>query len=385
MCQRLAVFSASGSIQGSKPTMDQTNQLNVAVANGPNGNGCLEFERPLADLEMQIAELTALQNAKGIDYSPEIRTLRSNLVSLTDKIYQHLTAWETVQVARHPRRPILPDYLDIMVKDFRELHGDRCFADDAALVTGFGRIGREKVMIVGHNKGRTMKEKIACNFGCAHPEGYRKALQKMKMAEKFRLPIVCLIDTQGAYPGIGAEERGQAQAIAVNLMEMSRIKVPIVCIVIGEGGSGGALGVGVGDRIAMMQYAWYTVASPEACAAILFKSGEKAPEAAEALKLTCSDLLKLGAVDDMIEEPLGGAHRNPHEAAHRVEEYIVRAVRDLRRRKPHNLLESRYRKLRRIGEINTRRPTAKRQPRQKTTTIREIPPATPTRRPPTKA
>ena len=193
---------------------DSANDLVAAVANGPNGNGCLDFEKPLAELESQIAELQTLQHAKGIDYSPEIRQLRGNLVNLTAKIYSHLSPWETVQVARHPRRPLLTDYISMMVKDFRPLHGDRRFSDDPAIVTGFGRLGREKVMIVGHNKGRTTKEKVACNFGCAHPEGYRKAIAKMKLAEKFKLPIVCLIDTPGAFPGIGAEERGQAQAIA---------------------------------------------------------------------------------------------------------------------------------------------------------------------------
>ncbi|MBN1766717.1 MAG: acetyl-CoA carboxylase carboxyltransferase subunit alpha [Sedimentisphaerales bacterium] len=332
--------------------MTRTDHLNVAVANGTNGNGCLEFEKPLADLESQIRELQALQRSKGIDYSPEIRQLQSNLVKLTNKIYNNLSAWEIVQVARHPRRPLLMDYLNMMAKDFCQLHGDRCFGDDRAVVTGFGRIGREKVMIVGHNKGRTTKEKVECNFGCTHPEGYRKALGKMKLAEKFNLPIVCLIDTPGAYPGIGAEERGQAQAIAVNLMEMSQIRVPIVCVIIGEGGSGGALGIGVGDRVAMLQYAWYTVASPEACAAILWKDGAQAFQAAEALKLTAKDLLKINVIDQIIPEPLGGAHRNPHEASHHLENYLIKVIRDLRRYKVENLLENRYRKIRTVGEFN---------------------------------
>lgn len=313
----------------------------------------MDFEKPLAELESQIIELQSLQTVKGIDYSPEIRQLRSNLVKLTEKIYHNLSAWETVQVARHSRRPLLTDYLDMMVKEFTELHGDRRFGDDAALVTGFGRIGREKVMIVGQNKGRDTQEKVACNFGSAHPEGYRKALQKMKLAEKFDLPIVCLIDTPGAYPGIGAEERGQAQAIAVNLREMSRLRVPVVCVIIGEGGSGGALGIGVGDRFAIMQYAWYAVASPEACAAILWKNGENAHLAAAALKLTSADLLKLGVADHVIPEPLGGAHRNPHEASRNLESYLVKTIRDLRRCKIENLLENRYRKIRSIGELTT--------------------------------
>lgn len=331
--------------------MADSKDFAVAVADGPNGNGCLAFEKPLAELEAQIRELKNLQQTKGIDYSPEIAQLQDNLRNLTAKIYGHLTAWETVQVSRHPRRPLFQDYLDNIVKDFRELHGDRRFGDDRALVTGFGRIGREKVLVVGHNKGRTTKEKVACNFGCAHPEGYRKALHKMQLAEKFGLPIVCLIDTPGAYPGIGAEERGQAEAIAVNMMEMSRLRVPIVCIVIGEGGSGGALGIGVGDRVAVMEFAYYSVISPEGCAAILWKSGEQAALAAEALKLTSADLLKLSVIDAIVPEPLGGAHRNPHEAVHNLEAYVVKSLRDLRRLKIENLLEKRYQKFRKIGSV----------------------------------
>lgn len=333
--------------------MEEQEGQSLAVAGGINGNGCLDFEKPLAEMESQINELKSLQIAKGIDYSPEIRELRTNLVKLTTKIYENLSAWETVQVSRHPRRPLLRDYLDMMVKDFRELHGDRCFHDDEAMVTGFGRIGREKVMIVGHNKGRSTREKIACNFGCAHPEGYRKALLKMKLAEKFKLPIVCLIDTPGAYPGIGAEERGQAQAIAVNMMEMSRLQVPIICVVIGEGGSGGALGIGVGDRMAMMQYAYYSVISPEGCAAILWKNGEQASEAAEALKLTCGHLSQLRVIDAVVPEPMGGAHRNPHEAARNLEGYLSKTLREIQRFKLENLLEHRYRKLRSIGELTS--------------------------------
>jgi acetyl-CoA carboxylase carboxyl transferase subunit alpha len=331
-------------------------ELSVAVASGPNGTGCLEFEKPLAELESQIAELQVLHQTKGINYTPEIRELRRNLVQLTQKVYSHLTAWETVQVARHPRRPILGDYLNSLVQDFCELHGDRQFGDDKAMVTGFGRIGREKVMIVGHNKGRDTKEKVACNFGCAQPEGYRKALVKMQLAEKFHLPIICLIDTPGAYPGIGAEERGQSQAIAYNLMQMSRLRVPIVCVIIGEGGSGGALGIGVGDRLAMMQFAWYSVISPEGCAAILWKDGSKAAQAAEALKLTSKELMKLGVIDHIIDEPLGGAHRNPHEAVQNMETFLVKSIRDLKRFKMENLLENRYRNLRRIGEMSLESP-----------------------------
>jgi len=339
--------------------MSQINISDAPALGKLDGNGCpvvmrraeLDFEKSIADLERQIEELQRLQTTKGIDYSPEIRQLRLEAVKLTTKIFNHLSAWETVQVARHPQRPLLGDYLHYLAKDFCELRGDRCFSNDPAIVTGFGRIGREKVMIVGHNKGRTTKDRITCNFGCAHPEGYRKALHKMKLAEKFDLPVVCLIDTPGAYPGIGAEERGQAQAIARNMMEMSLLRVPIICVIIGEGGSGGALGIGVGDRLAIMQYAYYSVISPEGCAAILFNDGSQAPKAAESLKLTSKDLLKLNLVDTVIDEPLGGAHRNPHEAAHNLESYIVKTIRDLRRYKTENLLENRYRRLRRTGEF----------------------------------
>ena len=309
----------------------------------------LDFEEKVADLDRQMNELRKLSSIKGIDYSAEIRLLRQEQVAELKRIYANLTAWQTVQVARHPKRPLLSDYLDLMVKDFRELHGDRCFGDDRAIVTGFGQIGRERVLVIGQNKGRNTKEKVACNFGCPNPEGYRKALAKMKLAEKFGIPVVTLIDTPGAYPGIGAEERGQAQAIAVNLAGMSRLRVPIVCIVIGEGGSGGALGIGVGDKLAMLEFAYYSVISPEGCAAILWRDGSRAPEAAEALKLTSKDLYRLGLVDAVIPEPLGGAHRSLHDTIYSVEQYIIKTVRDLKRIKTDTLLDSRYKKLRSIG------------------------------------
>ena len=309
----------------------------------------LDFEEKVADLDRQMNELRKLGSAKGIDYSSEIRQLQRQQVLELKRVYSNLTAWQTVQVARHPKRPLLSDYLDLIVKDFRELHGDRCFGDDRAIVTGLGHIGRERVLVVGQNKGRSTKEKIACNFGCPNPEGYRKALAKMKFAEKFGIPIVTLIDTPGAYPGIGAEERGQAQAIAVNLHQMSRLRVPVICIVIGEGGSGGALGIGVGDRLAMLEFAYYSVISPEGCAAILWRDGSQAAKAAEALRLTSKDLYKLGLVDAVISEPLGGAHRNHHDTVYNVEEYIVKTLRDLKRTKTQNLLDNRYSRLRSIG------------------------------------
>ncbi len=319
------------------------------ASEGNRAGGYLDFEQKVVELEQQVEELRKLAMRKGIDYSVEIRRIEKERIAELKRVYSNLTAWQTVQVARHPQRPILTDYLNLMVRDFRELHGDRCFGDDRAIVVGIGQIARNKVLLVGQNKGRTTKEKITCNFGCPNPEGYRKALAKMKFAEKFGLPIVTLIDTPGAYPGIGAEERGQAQAIAVNLMEMSRLKVPVVCICIGEGGSGGALGIAVGDRLAMLEFAYYSVISPEGCAAILWRDGSQAPDAAEALKLTSKDLLKLGLLDAIIPEPVGGAHRNVHDTVHNVESYIAQSLTELRRMTTDELRESRYRKWRSVG------------------------------------
>ena len=319
------------------------------ASEGNRAGGYLDFEQRIIELEQQVEELRRLGTKKGIDYSVEVRRIEKERIAELKRVYANLTAWQTVQVARHPQRPILTDYLNLMIRDFRELHGDRCFGDDHAMVVGIGQIARNKVLIVGQNKGRAIKEKIACNFGCPNPEGYRKALAKMKFAEKFGLPIVTLIDTPGAYPGIGAEERGQAQAIAVNLAEMSRLKVPIICICIGEGGSGGALGIAVGDRLAMLEFAYYSVISPEGCAAILWRDGSQAPEAAEALKLTSKDLLKLGLIDAIIPEPVGGAHRNVHDTVYNVESYIAQSLTALRRMTTAELLESRYRKWRSVG------------------------------------
>jgi acetyl-CoA carboxylase carboxyl transferase subunit alpha len=314
----------------------------------------LSFEDKVAEIDRQMAELRRCGMARGIDYSSEIRQLQREQVEQLKKVYSSLNAWQTVQVARHPKRPLLDDYLNLMVKDFRELHGDRCFGDDRAIVTGLGQIGRERVLVVGQNKGRTTRQKITCNFGCPNPEGYRKAIAKMKFAAKFNIPVVTLIDTPGAYPGVGAEERGQAQAIAVNLMEMSRLSVPIICICIGEGGSGGALGIGVGDRLAMLEYAYYSVISPEGCAGILWRDGSKASEAAEALRLRSRDLLELKLIDDVIREPLGGAHRNIHDTVYSVERYIVGTLGQLKRVKTDELLARRYEKLRSIGSADVR-------------------------------
>lgn len=311
----------------------------------------LPFEKPILRLQRQISDLETEQIKTGRDFAAEIRQLRAQYVSLLRKTYQALTPWETVQVARHPQRPLARDYIALIVKNFVELHGDRRFGDDKAILGGLGRIGTEKVLLIAQQKGRDTKEKLAHNFGMAQPEGYRKALRLMKLAEKFHLPVVTLIDTPGAYPGIGSEERGVAEAIARNLLEMSRLRTPIVCIVIGEGGSGGALGIAVGDRVAMLEFAYYSVISPEGCASILWRTGEKAPDAAEALKLVAPHLKELGVVDDIIPEPLGGAHRNPAETAHNVERYIVRTLRELRRLDVETLLTRRYESWRAKGKV----------------------------------
>lgn len=310
-----------------------------------------EFEKPLAKLEEQIIELQSLQASKQIDYSKELRQLRNNYTAMLRKTYENLTAWETVQVARHAQRPLFKDYVDLMCREFRELHGDRHYGDDPAIKCGLARIGGHKVMLIGHHKGKDTKEKIQCYFGCAHPEGYRKALRCMKLAEKFGLPVVTLVDTAGAYPGIGAEERGQAESIARNMMEMSRLKTPIITVITGEGGSGGALGIAVADRVAMMEFAWYSVISPEGCSGILWKGATNAADAAEALKLTSKHLLKHDVIDAVVPEPLGGAHRDPHSAAHNLEQYLSKTIRDLKRVKLDNLLERRYERFRNLGAV----------------------------------
>jgi len=328
----------------------------MAERNNNRGGFYLPFEKPIVRLQAQIAELESAQADTSRDYSSEIAQLRRQEVSILRKTYEGLSAWEVVQVARHPARPLAGDYIERIVKDFFELHGDFRFRDDHAMPCGLGRIGTEKVAIIAQNKGRDTKEKIACNFGCAHPEGYRKALRVMKLAEKFNLPVVSLIDTQGAYPGIGSEERGVAEAIARNLMEMSRLRTQILCIVIGEGGSGGALGIGVGDRVAMMEFAYYSVISPEGCASILWKTGDQAPAAAEAMKLTAWHLAEMDVIDDVISEPLGAAHRKPAEAANNLERYITQTLRQLKREPIDVLLEKRYQRWRKLGKVIHRDP-----------------------------
>jgi acetyl-CoA carboxylase carboxyl transferase subunit alpha len=309
----------------------------------------LAFERPLIELQTKIEELRRLNTGSHLDLSGEIRSLEERLRTQTAEVYSQLSPWERVNVARHAERPLTSDYVQVMLDDFVELHGDRLYGDDRAIVTGLASMAGVRFLLIGHRKGKTVKDRLACNFGCAHPEGYRKALQKMRLAEKWKLPIVTFINTPGAYPGIGAEERGQAAAIARNILEMFDLKVPIVSLVIGEGGSGGALGIGVGDRVGMLENSYYSVISPEGCAAILWKSGDKAPEAAEALKLTSKDLLRLGLVDKVIEEPLGGAHRDPKGAVEAVKAQLLAWLQELAAISVPELLQQRYRKFRRMG------------------------------------
>lgn len=317
----------------------------------------LDFEKPIEELENQIEELKRLSDGGDLDITEEISNLEKKANDLRRDIYSQVDAWQKTLIARHPERPYTLDYINLLAEDFVELHGDRRFADDPAIVGGIGSIGGIPMMIIGHQKGRGTKERIQRNFGQPNPEGYRKALRLMKLAERFRRPVVTLIDTPGAYPGIGAEERGQAEAIATNLLEMSRVRVPIVSMVIGEGGSGGALGLSVGDRLAMLEHSVYSVISPEGCAAILWKKGagelrqEDFARAANALKLTAQDLKELKIIDDIIPEPLGGAHRDPEDVARRLKEYILKSVEALQTKSPSKLIDDRYKKIRRIGGL----------------------------------
>lgn len=317
----------------------------------------LEFEKPIEELENQIEELKRLSDGSDLDITEEISNLEKKANDLRRDIYSQVDAWQKTLIARHPERPYTLDYINLLADDFVELHGDRRFADDTAIVGGIGAIDGMPMMIIGHQKGRGTKERIQRNFGQPNPEGYRKALRLMKLAERFKRPVVTLIDTPGAYPGIGAEERGQAEAIATNLLEMSRVRVPIVSMVIGEGGSGGALGLSVGDRLAMLEHSVYSVISPEGCAAILWKKGagelrqEDFARAANALKLTAQDLKELKIIDDIIPEPLGGAHRDPEDVARRLKEYILKSVEALQTKSPSKLIDERYKKIRRIGGL----------------------------------
>ena len=310
----------------------------------------LVFEKEIYEAEAVLAKLEATTNGQT-GSAEEIRRMRRELNSLIRRIYVNLTAWQTVQVARHQERPQFLDYVELIFDEFVELHGDRAFGDDRAIRSGFARLGDFKVMLIGHHKGRNLKERTECFYGCAHPEGYRKALNRMKLAAKFHVPIICLIDTPGAYPGIGAEERGQAQLIATSILEMSQLATPVVCVVIGEGGSGGALGIGVGDRVSMLEHAYYSVISPEGCAGILWREANERtkPLAAEALRLTAKDLKRLSVIDDVIPEPLGGAHRDPREMGATLKTYLLRYLRELSQVPIPTLLDGRYRKFRAMG------------------------------------
>lgn len=312
----------------------------------------LDFEQPLAELEAKINELQNVSDDNSMNIDEEIQRLKGKLKNKTEQIFSNLSDWQISQLARHPKRPYTLDYVDMMFTDFQELHGDRAFADDSAIVGGPAKFNGQSVMVIGHQKGRNTKSKIARNFGMPRPEGYRKALRLMRMAEQFNLPILTFIDTPGAYPGIGAEERGQAEAIAKNLEVMSSLKVPIVCTVIGEGGSGGALAIGVGDSILMLEYSTYSVISPEGCASILWRSAEKAQDAAEALSITSNKLKKLGLIDHVIKEPLGSAYRKPEFVAEKLQATIADELQKLQQLNDDELLASRYQKLMSYGAFS---------------------------------
>ncbi len=311
----------------------------------------LDFEKPIYELESKINELKNFDSKKSVDLSPEVKKLQNKLEKMKMDVYQKLSPWQRIQIARHPDRPYTLDYIKMIAQDFVELHGDRLFADDYAMISGFATVADQKVLIIGHQKGRDIKENVMRNFGCAHPEGYRKAMRLMKLAEKFNLPVLIFIDTPGAYPGIGAEERGQAQAIATNLMEMAQISVPIVAIVIGEGGSGGALGIGVADKVLILQHAYYSVISPEGCASILWRNSVRAPDAAKALKIMGEDLLEFGMVEAVIEEPLGGAHRDPEAVAEKIKTHAIEYIKALKKLSKKELLDERYQRFRKIGRF----------------------------------
>ncbi len=317
----------------------------------------LDFEKPIQDLELKIEELRSVSNGSDVNIDSELKKLEEKAEKLRQDIFSKLTPWQKTQIARHPDRPYTLDYISMITEDFIELHGDRRFGDDPAVVGGPGSIEGKNFMIIGHQKGRGTKERITRNFGQPHPEGYRKAKRLMEMAERFNMPVLTFIDTPGAFPGIGAEERGQAEAIATNLMVMSQLRVPIISVVIGEGGSGGALALSVADRLLMLEHAVYSVISPEGCAAILWKKDGDIgtadyERAAEALKLTAQDLLKLKIIDGIIPEPSGGAHRDPARAARNIKETVLESLEELQQHEPEKLIEKRYSKLRKIGQFS---------------------------------
>jgi acetyl-CoA carboxylase carboxyl transferase subunit alpha len=310
----------------------------------------LDFEKPAAELERELEKLRDRANSQDIDMSDEISQMEAKLASTRDAIYRNLTPWQRVQMARHTSRPFMLDYVSHAFTDFQELHGDRHIGDDASMPGGLARIGGYRVVVLGHQKGRNTKENLERNFGCAHPEGYRKAMRLMKLAEKFGLPVITLIDTPGAFPGIGAEERNIAEAIAYNLREMMLLKVPIISVVLGEGGSGGALGIGVANRVLMLENAYYSVISPEGCAAILWKHRKHAPEAAEAMKLVAPDLIQLGLIDEIITEPLGGAHRDHAATSSAFRAVVLRHLNELSSMTGQQLVDQRYSKFRNFGD-----------------------------------
>ena len=309
----------------------------------------LDFEQPIAELEAKIDELRFVGTDSEINISEEIERLKAKSETLTKSIFSGLSAWQIAQLARHPQRPHSLDYIERIVDDFQELHGDRMYGDDHALIGGLGRLDGQPVMVIGHQKGRDTKQRVMRNYGMPRPEGYRKALRLMRLAERFGVPVITFIDTPGAYPGVGAEERGQSEAIARNLFVMAGLKVPIISVVIGEGGSGGALAIGVADRVLMLQYAVYSVISPEGCASILYKSAEKAETAAEAMGITADRLSKLGLIDEVVTEPLGGAHRDPDAMADAVRAALVQAVADLEQLSPDDLIGRRHERLAAYG------------------------------------
>ncbi len=311
----------------------------------------LDFEKPIRDLEQRIDDLRGHDSKNGVSFETEIANLQRQLKSVKRRVYAGLTPWQTVQVARHPQRPLLRDYLEGLCSEFIELHGDRLCRDDRGIIGGLATLRKHRCVVIGHQKGRNVEENIQANFGMANPDGYRKALRLMKLAVKYHLPVVSFIDTPGAYPGLEAEAHGQAEAIARNLTEMSTLPVPVIVVVTGEGGSGGAIGIGVGDRVLMLQYAVYSVISPEGCASILWRDGSKAPEAAEALKITADELLKLRVIDGVIPEPEGGAHRDPTAAVEAVGDAIVENLRTLKRLSARRLVDSRYDKFSRMGRF----------------------------------
>lgn len=314
-----------------------------------------EFERPIVELEMKLESArmdlaNARDEAARVSKEEEVKHLEKDLKKLTDSVFGNLDPWSRVQLARHPNRPLTTDYIKVLFDDWQELFGDRAYADDPAIVTGLGTINGVKCFVMGHRKGKTLKERLECNFGCAHPEGYRKALRKMKLAEKLALPIISFINTPGAYPGLEAEERGQSQAIAENIREMATLRVPIICLTIGEGGSGGALGIGVGDRYLIIENSYYSVISPEGCAAILWHDAKRASDAAKVLRLTPNDLIELGIMDEIVPEPYGGAHRDPRKAMDIVKATLLRHLGELQTIDIDTLLDQRYEKLRKMGK-----------------------------------